>query len=117
MVVQVSKRVRLRSLPVLTDEASAPVFRALGDPTRLAILARLAAACGARRVGDIAGCCTVDLYVVSRHLAVLRQAGVVESRRVGREVFYEVRYAEVVALLRQLAAAMEACCVKKGNQP
>lgn len=86
------------------------LFRALGDPTRVAILAHLAELCGPASVGRIACCTPVDVSVVSRHLATLREAGIVEARRAGREVLYSVRYPELVNALRAAADALEACC-------
>jgi hypothetical protein len=47
--------------------------------------------------------------VVSRHLALLRDAGVVEAERSGRSVNYRVRYEAVAELLRGLADAVERC--------
>jgi ArsR family transcriptional regulator len=86
------------------------VFKAIGDPSRAAILASLAEAEGPLRVGEIGTCCPQDLSVVSRHLRILRDAGVVEAERQGREVRYWIRTGELVKLLRDLADALEACC-------
>ncbi len=85
-------------------------FKALGDATRVAILARLAESCGPSTVGSVAGCCPVDLSVVSRHLRVLRDAGIVVAERRGKEVLYSVRYDALARTLRQLADAIDACC-------
>lgn len=85
------------------------LFKALGDPTRVALLACIAK-CGREcSVGEIAECCSVDLSVVSRHLAQLEQAGVCTSRREGRTVFYGVRYADLCGTLRALADAIDEC--------
>lgn len=51
-------------------------FSALADPTRRAILARLAT--GAATVGDIAEPFDMSLPAVSRHLRVLTDAGLIE---------------------------------------
>ena len=56
---------------------------ALADPTRRAILARLAA--GEARVTDIAGAFPISLNSVSKHLRVLERADLVRRRRLGRE--------------------------------
>jgi DNA-binding transcriptional ArsR family regulator len=89
---------------------SPALFRALSDPTRLAILVALASRSGERTVSELGLCCPVDLSVVSRHLRTLREAGVVEARKDGREVRYRVRFGALVAELRALADAIEACC-------
>lgn len=85
-------------------------FKALSDPTRVTILARLARLCRPATVGEIAGCCPTDLSVVSRHLAILREAGILESEKRGREVYHRVRYSEMAGVLRGIAGAIEACC-------
>ena len=86
------------------------LFKALGDPNRLAILVALSDGGRERTVSDLADCCPVDLSVVSRHLRTLREAGILEARKQGKEVFYRVRFDAVVAILRNLADALEACC-------
>jgi len=94
-------------------------YRALCDPTRLSILVWLAARREASSVSDVAGsgCCRVDLSVVSRHLAVLRDAGILESARRGKEVLYRVRTERIVQTLRDLADAIETCCPVRGAFP
>ncbi len=57
-----------------------------------------------------AECCSVDLSVVSRHLAILRDAGALSVRKEGRQIYYDVRYGELARTLRGLADAIEACC-------
>src|SRR5512133_2451727 len=89
---------------------SPDLFRALGDPNRLAILVALSDGGSERTVSDVARCCPVDLSVVSRHLRTLRDAGVVEARKQGKEVLYRVRFDALVGILRNLADALEACC-------
>lgn len=89
---------------------SPALFRALGDPNRIAILVALADGRRERTVSELAGCCPVDLSVVSRHLRTLREAEVVEARKQGKEVRYRVRFEALVALLRNLADALEGCC-------
>lgn len=94
----------------LADLLSPQFFKALCDPNRLAILARLAEHCGPRTVSEIAGCCSVDLSVVSRHLALLRDAGILKAEKKGKEVHYSVRTDLLVRTLRSIADAVEACC-------
>lgn len=85
------------------------VFRALGDPNRVALIARLGRSGRPTTVTEAADCCPVDLSVVSRHLAVLREAGVVLAAKQGREVRYTVSR-DLAASLRSLADALDACC-------
>lgn len=85
------------------------MFRALGDATRVAIVACLVKCGREASVSEIAECCLVDLSVVSRHLALLARAGILESRRDGRTVHYRVRYGHLCDQLRRLADAIEQC--------
>ena len=85
-------------------------FKALAEPSRAAILSCLANARRACTVSEVAEQCPVDVSVVSRHLAVLRDAGILSSEKRGREVFYSLDVRHVAATLRSLADALEACC-------
>ncbi|MHC4938494.1 MAG: ArsR/SmtB family transcription factor [Planctomycetota bacterium] len=87
-------------------DLTAGVFRALGDETRLALIARLACAAEPMTVTEAADCCGVHLSGVSRHLAALRDAGLVIARKDGREV----RYTLDRDAFHAVAAALEGCC-------
>lgn len=88
------------------------LFRALSDPNRIALLMQLAGCGGSCTVSEASQCCPVDLSVVSRHLAVLRDAGIVEHERRGKEVHYRLRADALVTSLRAIADAIEGCCAK-----
>jgi DNA-binding transcriptional ArsR family regulator len=79
---------------VVTNEA--PVFAALGDPTRRAVLARLRT--GPRSVGEIVATLPVSQSAVSQHLRVLREAGLVTDRRDGTRRLYQVDLEGLTAL-------------------
>jgi ArsR family transcriptional regulator, arsenate/arsenite/antimonite-responsive transcriptional repressor len=85
-------------------------FRALCDPTRLRIFAALIEAKEPRTVGEIAQGFAVDISVVSRHLALLRDQGILTSERRGKEVWYRADYEMLVSVLRDFATAIENCC-------
>jgi len=74
----------------LTAAAAAPVFAALGDATRLALLSRL---CDAqpKSIAQLTQGTGLTRQGVSKHLAILEQAHVIASKRVGRESRYEVQ--------------------------
>jgi DNA-binding transcriptional ArsR family regulator len=63
------------------------VFRSLADPTRRAILERLIRE-GELTVGALTAESGVSQPMVSKHLAVLKSAGLVRDRREGRETRY-----------------------------
>ncbi len=86
------------------------LFKALADPKRLSLLVRLAEERGPCTVGQIAKGSGVDLSVVSRHLATLREAGIIGCEKQGKEVWCAVQTDAVVRLLRELADALEGCC-------
>ncbi len=65
----------------VTDSQRDAVFRALADPTRRRILGLLRG--GRRTVGELAGNFQTSRPAISRHLRVLRAAGLVTARRQG----------------------------------
>jgi DNA-binding transcriptional ArsR family regulator/uncharacterized protein YndB with AHSA1/START domain len=67
----------------LTDLSDEPVFRALADPTRRAILDRLFERNG-QSLGEIEGAFEISRFGVMKHLRVLEEAGLVTTHRVGR---------------------------------
>lgn len=89
-------------------------FKALCDPRRLALLVRIAAAGQPQTVTQASSCCGVHISGVSRHLAMLREAGVVAAERRGREVVYRIDVAGVASTLRGLADALEDCAQSCG---
>jgi len=93
-------------------EASVKLFKALADESRLALVSRLACAAAPVTVTAVSDCCGVHLSGVSRHLAQMREAGIVTARRSGREVLYSLNATAVAAALRDLAQTLEECCPK-----
>ena len=63
-------------------------MRALADPTRRSILQLLKN--GNLSAGDISDNFSISSAAVSRHLAVLREAGLVRDERVGKYIYYEL---------------------------
>ncbi|MFA5930667.1 MAG: metalloregulator ArsR/SmtB family transcription factor [Candidatus Micrarchaeia archaeon] len=79
------------------SDGMARLFGVLSDPVRLEILSALA-----RK-----GCCVSVLQLavgrsqpnISQHLRVLRQAGLVETRREGRKICYSIAKPGVIKML------------------
>jgi DNA-binding transcriptional ArsR family regulator len=69
------------------QRSQAPVFAALGDKTRLALVARLARG-RAHSISQLTRGSNLTRQAISKHLRVLETAGMVESVRSGRERFY-----------------------------
>lgn len=67
-----------------TLQDAAPVFAALGDATRLRLVAMLCAG-GAMSIAQLTEGTAVTRQAVTKHLVVLAEAGLVHDTRVGRE--------------------------------
>ncbi len=70
-------------------EARAHIIKAMAHPSRLLILEELAR--GRRCVAELTALVGSDVSTVSKHLAVLREAGIVEGHRSGAQVHYTLR--------------------------
>jgi DNA-binding transcriptional ArsR family regulator len=74
----------------VTVAAPAEVFAALGDPHRLALVQQLSRE-GQATATALAAPLPVSRQAVTKHLRVLEGAGLLRTRRTGREVLYLVR--------------------------
>ena len=90
----------------LSLKARSKVFKALGHPTRLFIVEELAG--GPRCVCALTKMVGSDISTVSRHLSVLREAGVLEDQRRGIQVFYRLKVPCVLNFLSCVDAVMQA---------
>lgn len=70
-------------------EARARIIKSMAHPTRLFIVDELSR--GKRCVCELTGMVGADVSTVSRHLAILRNAGVVQDEKRGAQVFYSLR--------------------------
>ena len=86
------------------------LFKALGDPNRLRLFANLACCKEPCTITEASRCCPIDPSVASRHFGILRDAGLVECVKKGKEVLVKANVASIVATLRALADALERCC-------
>jgi DNA-binding transcriptional ArsR family regulator len=68
----------------------AALFKTLADPTRLAIFERLCRD-GEQTVGALTAHAGVSQPAVSKHLGVLKQAGLVRDRHAGRQTHYSAQ--------------------------
>lgn len=89
-------------LPPRTLAASAAVFRALGHPTRVMVVAAIGE--GERCVQELTDRAGCDMSTMSNHLAVLRHAGVVSCERRGSNVFYRLAMPCVLDFVRCLGS-------------
>lgn len=70
-------------------QARAQVLKALAHPSRLLIVDQLAA--GEHSVAELTALVGADISTVSKHLAILKTAGLVDDQRRGKQVFYSLR--------------------------
>jgi len=73
----------------LSVQRNAEVFKALGHPTRLQIVEKLAG-------GELCVCHILEMFhigmpTLSRHLSVLKNAGIVSDERRGKNIFYTLK--------------------------
>jgi DNA-binding transcriptional ArsR family regulator len=66
------------------------VFAALGDGTRLALVAQLSQN-GPQSITELTQSAHVTRQAITKHLSVLAHAGLVQDRRAGRERIWEVK--------------------------
>lgn len=87
-------------------DPAAALFHSLSDPTRLAIVKRLAR--GEARVGDLTGELGLAQSTVSAHVACLRDCGLVDGRAQGRSVYYSLTRPELMDMLAQAEVLLAA---------
>jgi ArsR family transcriptional regulator len=88
--------------PIATLQAE--VCRTLSHPARIAIVHLLAD--GPREVGRLARDLDISQPNASQHLAVMRNAGLVDAEREGREVHYRLSDPQIVEACRLMAAVL-----------
>ena len=85
----------------------ADLLKALGEFNRLSLVYELCQCKTPQNAMCLCNCCSVDASVVSRHLKVLTQEGIVSVEKQGRERNYSLNRAYVAQRLRELADKVE----------
>lgn len=85
---------------------AAALFRSLGDPTRLAIVRRLAS--GPARVVELVQAVGLAQSTVSKHLACLRECGLVVSEPVGRASLFRLTQPALIDVLACAQTVLDA---------
>jgi ArsR family transcriptional regulator len=88
------------------SEGHVEAFKALSHLTRLQVFFFLVRAGREVPVGEIQEAVEISAPTLSHHLAALRRAGLVQSRKEERYIYYSVRRDTATALVRLLTA----CC-------
>jgi ArsR family transcriptional regulator len=86
-------------------EERAKVMKALAHPSRLFIVDELSR--GERSVNELTEMIGADVSTVSKHLALLKQAGVVIDERRGQQVFYRLRVPCILNFFGCVEAVLE----------
>jgi DNA-binding transcriptional ArsR family regulator len=81
--------------------AETKIFHALADPSRRAIFESLT--CGEAAVRDLTARFDISQPAISQHLATLKEAGLVNARREGRFVYYQVEPSGMKPLIDWIA--------------
>ena len=92
-------------LPETLVELIAERFRAIGEPTRIRILDRLRQ--GEASVLDLTVTLGSSQQNVSKHLALLQQAGIVERRRDGNYSYFRIADESVLALCETVCGSIQ----------
>ena len=85
----------------------ADLLKALGEFNRLSLVYELCQCSAPQNAMCLCECCSVDSSVVSRHLKVLAQQGVVQMEKKGRERVYSLNRGDIADKLRALADQIE----------
>jgi DNA-binding transcriptional ArsR family regulator len=96
-----TRKAREKAAHELAEIFDSKLFKALCEPARVEIVKFLTAQ-GRCDVRTVAAHLPQDASVVSRHLAVLHQAGVVRREKQGRHVFFEVDGPEMVERMEKI---------------
>ena len=90
----------------LIYEAKAKVLKALAHPTRLWMAEQLGE--GERCVCEFVDAIDADFSTISKHLSVLKQAGIVSDDKRGKQVFYSLKVPCVLNFMSCVEAVIEA---------
>jgi DNA-binding transcriptional ArsR family regulator len=92
-------------LPLDLVELIARRFRVLGEPMRIRLLDRLRD--GEATVGELSGALQASQQNISKHLAVLSDAGVLGRRKEGNHVYYRIADEGVFALCEDVCGSVQ----------
>jgi DNA-binding transcriptional ArsR family regulator len=102
------------------DALDGAFLRALAEPARVAIL-RTLVTMGRADVGTIAAAVPGERSVTTRHLQILKDAGIVRATPQGRHTFYEIDGDSTLEQLERLTALLQAlratCCPPVDDAP
>lgn len=86
-------------------EERAKIIKAMAHPSRLMMIDALVE--GEKCVCELRELVGADMSTVSKHLALMREAGIVDDRKVGQQVFYSLRVPCIVKFFGCVEAVMK----------
>ncbi|MBN1346117.1 MAG: winged helix-turn-helix transcriptional regulator [Phycisphaerae bacterium] len=86
-------------------EVRARIIKALGHPTRLFIVDELSR--GRRCVCELTEMIGADMSTVSKHLSVLRNAGIIRDDKQGAQVYYTLRVPCIMSFFGCVESVLE----------
>ena len=82
----------------------ADFLKALTHPTRLKVIEFLKE--GERNVGDMMKALGLEQSSLSRHLAILKQNGILKTRQQGTTIYYDIQDHDIFKVLRPIAVIL-----------
>lgn len=86
-------------------EARARILKALAHPTRLFIVEELKS--GERCVNELTGMVGADVSTISKHLSVLKNAGIVSDEKRGNSIYYSLRVPCILDFMQCVETVLE----------
>lgn len=92
-------------------EALAEIFKAIAHPTRLLIMEEL----GKQKhcVSEVTEMVGADTSTVSKHLAIMKNAGIISGEKLGNQVFYSLRVSCVLNFINCVESVIESHAKEK----
>ena len=92
-------------------EERAKIIKALAHPSRLVMVDALVD--GEKCVCELTELVGSDISTVSKHLALMKEAGILEDRKMGQQVFYSLRCPCIVSFFGCVEAVMKSNAQEK----
>jgi len=97
---------RTTPLKKLSIQRKSEVFKALGHSTRLRIVEKLAD--GEQCVCVLLEMFDIDMSTLSRHLSVLKNAGIVTDERRGKNIYYSLKCPCILDMIECMESELQA---------
>ena len=85
-------------------EARSKILKAMAHPSRLFIIDELSK--GERCVCELTGMIGADMSTISKHLSILKNAGLVQDEKCGTQVYYRLKMPCIVDFLNCVESVM-----------